>query len=191
MHCFPKLQRVRYSFGQLLSVADFELEQTYFLEKTRLHNRLLHGSGIIVGLEVALSHSSIAVQPGCALDCVGNMIFVSEALEAKPPDGTDNPVYIMLHYRECETDLIPVVGEPCETGEQNIEASRITESFQLNYESGNPFQSHSLHFCGLHACGQPHGVPLARLSRTRSRWSIDGRFIAPRMVSCKGIKEDK
>lgn len=68
------LQRNRYFSGRLLSAKDFELEQNYFLEKQRLHNRLLHGSGIVAGLEVSLNQNSIVVQSGCALDCQGNLI---------------------------------------------------------------------------------------------------------------------
>jgi hypothetical protein len=181
----PKLQRIRYFGGRLLLARDFELEQNYFLEKHRLHNRLLHGSGIVIGLEVSLDQAQIVVQPGCALDCLGNLICVPEATQVPLPTEGDNLLYVKLEYRECITDPAPVPGEPCETEEVGMATNRITEMFQLTYESGNPFQRHPRHFCGFQACGQPHGVPLVRLCRSGGRWSLDGRFIAPRMASLR------
>ena len=48
----PDFERLNYYYGQALGVADFQTEQTYFLEKLRLHNRCFHGYGIVCGLEV-------------------------------------------------------------------------------------------------------------------------------------------
>jgi hypothetical protein len=48
----PEFRRRRYQYGQLLGVADFEAEQSYHREKMRLHNRCLHGYGVICGLLV-------------------------------------------------------------------------------------------------------------------------------------------
>ncbi len=49
----PELRRVTYRYGQLLDAQDFLDEQTYFREKIKLHNRCLHGFGVVCGLEVA------------------------------------------------------------------------------------------------------------------------------------------
>lgn len=53
-HCaeVPELKRLRYFYGQLLGVHDFQTEQDYFREKLKLHNRCLHGYGTVCGLEV-------------------------------------------------------------------------------------------------------------------------------------------
>jgi len=53
-HCLslPSFERVKYFFGQLLGVREFQSEQSYFFEKHRLHNRYLHGYGVICGLQV-------------------------------------------------------------------------------------------------------------------------------------------
>lgn len=48
----PAFERVKYFYGQLLGVREFQTEQSYFFEKHRLHNRYLHGYGVICGLEV-------------------------------------------------------------------------------------------------------------------------------------------
>ena len=48
----PDFERLKFFYGQLLGVADFQIEQRFFLEKLRLHNRCFHGVGIVCGLEV-------------------------------------------------------------------------------------------------------------------------------------------
>src|ERR1700681_3205846 len=47
-----KLQRLNYFYGQLLGVQDFQAEQDYFRDKLKLHNRCLHGYGVVCGLRV-------------------------------------------------------------------------------------------------------------------------------------------
>jgi hypothetical protein len=48
----PELMRLKYFYGQLLGVHDFQTEQNYFRDKLKLHNRCLHGYGTVCGLEV-------------------------------------------------------------------------------------------------------------------------------------------
>ena len=48
----PEFERLNYFYGQMLSAADFRAEQSYFREKLKLHNRCLHGYGVVCGLEV-------------------------------------------------------------------------------------------------------------------------------------------
>ena len=45
-------ERNRYFTGKLLVARDLVQEQAYFLGRHRLHNRLLHGWGVVCGLEV-------------------------------------------------------------------------------------------------------------------------------------------
>ena len=46
------LCRPRFFAGQLLTEQDLNRLQTYVIEKNRLHNRYLHGWGVVCGLEV-------------------------------------------------------------------------------------------------------------------------------------------
>jgi len=48
----PEFRRLKYFYGQMLSADDFNLEQAYFREKLKLHNRCLHGYGVVCGLLV-------------------------------------------------------------------------------------------------------------------------------------------
>ena len=45
-------ERNKYFYGKLMTVRDFETEQRYFNEKRSMLNRLVHGIGLVCGLEV-------------------------------------------------------------------------------------------------------------------------------------------
>ena len=75
------LERPRYFSGQLLTEAELNSEQAYVHAKNRLHNRFLHGWGVVCGLQV-ICHAECAgwvtVKPGYALDPCGNDIIVPQ-----------------------------------------------------------------------------------------------------------------
>lgn len=59
-------ERTRYYPRQLVSAADLTQDQLYFREKSRRHNRMLHGWGIVCGARVRVTKQpSGAVVPGC------------------------------------------------------------------------------------------------------------------------------
>jgi len=76
------LKRPNYFTGRLLDAATFQSEQEYLREKHRLHNRKLHGFGIVSGLEVrvnAIAGSDgdcVVVEPGYAIDRQGEELAV-------------------------------------------------------------------------------------------------------------------
>ncbi len=73
------LVRPRFFAGQLLTEDDLELLTAYVGAKGRLHNRHLHGDGVVCGLEVTChpcGGGKVRVHPGHALDCCGNDILV-------------------------------------------------------------------------------------------------------------------
>src|SRR2546427_4104106 len=65
------LERLRYFPRQLLTADDMRAEQEYVREKRRRHNRLLHGWGVVCGLEVVLDPQAgpraVSICPGYAL----------------------------------------------------------------------------------------------------------------------------
>ncbi|MEK1894662.1 MAG: hypothetical protein AAAB20_15540 [Rhizobium sp.] len=65
--------------GQVLSAADLSSLETYVKGKNRLHNRYLHGWGVVCGLEVVCDdcEGSVTVRSGYAIDPCGEDIVVS------------------------------------------------------------------------------------------------------------------
>ena len=134
-------KRVNYTHGLVLGVDEFVQEQAFFLGKDHLHNRMLHGYGTVAGLQVKLAGSQLSVSPGLALDPAGREIRVCGDMcadlsqwvtrnAAYLPDGKYD-VHLVLCYRECQTDSVPVPGEPCRSQADAVAASRVTETFEL------------------------------------------------------------
>lgn len=75
------LCRPRFFPGQLLTDEDLNRLESYFVEKNKLHNRYLHGYGVVCGLEVTCHPcdlKSVIVKPGYALSPCGNDIVVCQ-----------------------------------------------------------------------------------------------------------------
>ena len=49
---YNEFRRLRYFHGMLLDDKDFQAEQQYHAGKRRLLNRMLHGSGVVCGLDI-------------------------------------------------------------------------------------------------------------------------------------------
>lgn len=119
--------RVRFFSGQSLSATDFETEQTYFIEKLRLHNRMLHGIGVVRGLDVTPDPNDangIIVSSGFALDPFGNQILVAAQVRVKIGACKTDACFLTLYYAEAPTHPIPVANG-------KVESSRITEGFSI------------------------------------------------------------
>jgi hypothetical protein len=145
------LKRVNYTFGLVLGVEEFLQSDTYFLAKHYLENRLLHGYGTVCGLDVIAQTSpqlEVQVTPGWAINPKGQEIYVPQLmcvqvndwLQANLPAlqaafGGHAPatlgLCVVLCYRECKTDVVPIPGEPCQTQSSSTAPSRIADSFEL------------------------------------------------------------
>src|SRR5215475_4705226 len=80
------LERVRYFSRQLLDANDLTEDQAYHRAKQRLHNRLLHGWGIVCGLEVktnptAQAPLNVTMCPGLALGPQGDEICIPDEVQ--------------------------------------------------------------------------------------------------------------
>jgi hypothetical protein len=148
---YNEFRRLRYFHGMLLDEKDFREEQQYHAKKRRLLNRMLHGSGVVCGLELRgkKGKRSIQVTSGLALDCSGNEIWVSKDLkidlasllppknkpkgepECKPVDGEDNlkTYYIGIRYDEKPTNPVSVYLPSGDCEERTCENSRWKEGY--------------------------------------------------------------
>ena len=164
--------------GRLLTAEDLSLEQQYFRRKQQLHNRALHGFGIVAGLEVDRSKkkNTLVVAPGLAIDCQGNEIVVAGPVELAFPENVAGPTtYVVIRYREAESGLGFAEAKLDGTGSH----PRIEEGFVTTLDSVNFNQRHR-HINGRwRACGNPHGLVLARLRRTSGQWRLDRRLQRP------------
>jgi hypothetical protein len=138
---FAPNERLNYVLGQVLGVNDFQQEQTYFLHKSRLHNRSLHGYGTVWGLDVTIAGTGdnleVQVASGLAIDTRGREMLVDALQCAKlntwlgmgsaadstipnrdilmPPADDVNrlQVFVVLCYDECKTLEQAILGNPC------------------------------------------------------------------------------
>jgi hypothetical protein len=103
------LQRPQFFAGQLLTEDDLQLLSDYVAAKSRLHNRFLHGHGVVCGLLV-MCHpcggGKVVVQPGTALDCCGNHIVV--------PCPVELDINAMVQALRIEKRGGYDCGDPCE-----------------------------------------------------------------------------
>ena len=164
-------KRPHFFTGKLLTVADLELEQQYHREKSKLHNRSLHGFGIVSGLKVSVDAGQIVVEPGLALDCAGNEIVITARQTIAPPVITPerHGNYVNLVYAEEATD--PIAGLD--------ETSTITESFELTFGVENLNRGHRHQRARWLACGQPHALTIAKLKRSAHGWRVERGYRPP------------
>lgn len=137
-------ERNRYFYGKLLTVRDFETEQRYFIDKHRLINRLIHGSGVACGLMVSMksgSNTTVTIESGVALDCCGREIVVPVAQDidlSKENIFTTQPAaYIVLKYDWCGKEKVPNVSD-VSSCEETCCYSRIMESYKIEVVKDKP-----------------------------------------------------
>ncbi|MCG6986090.1 MAG: hypothetical protein LJE61_12940 [Thiocapsa sp.] len=160
----PALERNRYFPRKLMTAEDMRLEQEYFSQKLRRHNRFLHGWGVVCGLGVTADSADdappwqVVIEPGYALGPYGDEIYVADPVHldlaqciegtgTDPCDpGTLNgigasqgaPLYIAIRYAECNTAPVRVMPEGCACSGEACEYSRTRDSFELRCLSDLP-----------------------------------------------------
>ena len=174
MSDFEPLKRNSYVSERLLAQQDLKIEQNYFLEKLKRHNRFLHGFGVVEGLKLNRKGILIKVEPGVALDCAGNEIVVSDIVQADLPPGlpASATVYLCLRYTEKPTGTnIPNDGSEAR--------ALVTEAFEIVILSDNPHRNHRHQKARWLACGRPHELALARLQCKSGAWRIVRSYRPP------------
>ena len=108
-------KRLRYFNTQFLQEQDFIDEQKYHINRQRLHNQLLHTSGIAgSGLDVDApqGRNKINVSPGVAIDEQGRMIVLASNREISIAPGTyaGKTVLVLISYPEPEQEDDPATA---------------------------------------------------------------------------------
>lgn len=154
---------LRYHFGMLLGVDDFETEQAYHRGKIRLHNAWLHRQGVVWGFDVALPErpdepgtlvGEVRVEPGLAFDAAGHGLHLETAacmdvgawFEEHQEDAeleveeTENGIrfdaHVVVRFRACLTRPVPALSEPCEGAAADTAYSRSIETVEILMRPG-------------------------------------------------------
>lgn len=137
-------ERLNYYFGKLMTVRDFEAEQSYLNEKRWLLNNRTIGWGVVCGLEVTKeSDNRVKVNPGFALDRYGYEIMVCQpqyveikTTEQENPyrdfsEDIERSFFICIKFKICKSEPSPVPIEECGGFHTECEYNRIRETFEL------------------------------------------------------------
>jgi len=154
------MERTRFYPRQIVQAPDLTQDQTYFREKLRRHNLLLHGWGIVCGVRVRVGDKpgTVLVEPGTVLGPFGDEIVVGDLIEVDVaaqnlegdavngcsdpdpwcadvrvarPEG--RPVYLAISYAEyaCRPVSVAAAGCGCGCGGSDCEYSRMRDSWRI------------------------------------------------------------
>jgi hypothetical protein len=99
----PALERPLFFEGQRLTPADLAAIQAFDRELRWLHNRSLHGWGVVRGFAATGERNarSVNVMPGYALDCLGRELVLDGPFEvAVPAVAPDTTYYLTTSYAD-------------------------------------------------------------------------------------------
>jgi hypothetical protein len=159
-------KHVNYALGMVLGVDDLTQEFAYLSQRDQWMVRDLDGYGTVWGLALSIRDNGlprgpeIVVSPGVAVNPRGQLIRVAPAQcaalnEWLKPRGSDIlkrriatanpnlfqlPLDVVLSYRTCLTDAVPIAGEPCRSEEDSTAPSRVADDFLLELQLDAPPQ---------------------------------------------------
>lgn len=156
-------KHVRFTYGMVLNAEDFGQEFAYLSARDQWMVRDLVGYGTVSGLKVTYEQNGtrprLVVAPGVAVTPRGEMVRVgraqcaylndwlktdeaaarAEAAKASPTMSRID-AYVTLCYRACETDDLPIPGEPCRDESDMMAPSRVADDFKLELRLDPPAQ---------------------------------------------------
>ena len=148
--------------GRLLTANDLREEQEYHREKHRRHLQMLHGFGVVDGLQVDIASdgTTISVEPGMAIDPYGREIVLDDLVVLPIPFNAPSPTSVVVQYAERLVDPIPVA-------DGGTEPSHIEEGCEVSLKPGSGDE----------------GIAVARVIRENSTWRVDASFAPTRLAS--------
>lgn len=149
---FKGYKRINFFTGFQTTADDWNDLVKYHVEKHKLHNRLMHGPGVVPnimgGLRVSArgrADMSVEVSPGYAIDGDGNEIYVPEpVIKTIDPGDFKLPqtVYIVLKYIEELTDFVSYRANLEYKGHR-----RIAEAFKVDAIITEPDIKREIELC--------------------------------------------
>jgi hypothetical protein len=138
----------------------YHSERDKWLARDLLGCGTVRGLGVSVDTASGSNSPEVVVQPGVALTPQGQIVrvptaqcallqqwiatrqakgtdfrqyvFGSPATSPGAPESGTLTLYVFLRYSECETDNVPIPGEPCRSEDDAMAASRIKDDFLLD-----------------------------------------------------------
>ena len=143
----------RFFLGKFLSAEDFECEQNYFRERSRLRNAALAGPGIVAGLEVSRNleaSNCFEVSAGLAFDHLGRELLLNQNVSVHVDSQLAG--FLVLHYDEAAIEPVPVLAREEGSRDRDIVMNHIREAPVIEFICTDD-----------QATAQRSGVVLARL----------------------------
>ncbi len=106
---FPQ-KKIRPYDGMSVTAEVWEKAHAAHTQGLQSHNLFFHGAGILAGLEVVASDPPdclVYILPGLAVDALGRVIVLPEAVAYDLGDDVEGPLYLLISYRE----TLPAAGE--------------------------------------------------------------------------------
>ncbi|NJR39833.1 MAG: DUF4159 domain-containing protein [Leptolyngbyaceae cyanobacterium CSU_1_4] len=136
------LERLQVTDGLLLTAARWRAAHEYHRQRQNVHYQSLHQPGIVCGLKVGMVAAPeefaaqyrdrrwLQVQPGVAIDTLGNPIIVPEAiayrLASEPPRSGTAVIYLVLSY--VDPDRL----------QRSVEPELVQETFRIDEKTTPP-----------------------------------------------------
>jgi hypothetical protein len=146
-------KHVNFVRGMILGEDEFKQEFAWLSGRDQWLARDLIGYGTVRGLKVRVEPDGAAgpriyVHPGAALTPAGQLVCVpspqcahlndwlrknADEVQRAVTSPPQNPLslYVVLCYRECPTDTVPIPGEPCRSEDELVKPSRLRDDFAL------------------------------------------------------------
>jgi hypothetical protein len=176
-------KRINFFKGFLTTEKDWNDAERYHIDKRRLHNRMMHSPGIVGGFAGELRVNarargdlSVEVQPGYAIDGLGNDLMIRDATirsinleEFKLPQT----IYIVLRYYEELTDFIAY--------KENLEYKghrRVLESCKVELSQTEPDITREVELARIHLEKGVQRIRDARDPSAPAANEIDMRYVA-------------
>ena len=176
--------RLNHFHGLRLESEDFETGERYHQEKRKLHNRCLHGWGVVPrqegGLKVVARRRgdmSLDVSPGYALDASGNDLLLPEPRIVTIDPGKQLPqlpatAHLVLKYVDEPIDFVVNKANPKFKGHR-----RIHETVRIDVEPKEPDPRDGVELCRVLVTADVREVTDARDPASPGPGEIDLRFV--------------
>jgi hypothetical protein len=184
------LARPDWRAGGEFTAGDLRLEQRYFLQRLRRHVRLVHGWGVVCGLNVVAANDGdgwdLFVCPGYGIGPCGDEVFIHKRfrfnlrdyLWTQPVDSQTHRAWIAIEASEDPVAYEPAPGPACGCGggEPREKVSLLGDGFRIVVSWAPPLL---LYTSALHrslfdvcdgaappcpACPDTCGLPLASVA---------------------------